>query len=163
MVRAAWPEVSAWWAWCREGVGRAGDRGASGRCGGDPGQAAPHQLGRVLGLLGTEDERELPQPVPELLTCGEFAPNEGEWPQLEHPGKEQRRQGLSSSWGSVHQGARASSALPSTPHHAEGKGQARLGPRPWWPQTPKVTLLNSAGQGHKWEGPGRLPGRGHSG
>ena len=49
---------------------------------------APHQLGGVLGLLGAEDERELLQPVPELLAHGELAPDEGQGPQLEHPVKE---------------------------------------------------------------------------
>lgn len=37
MVRVVWSEVLVWWVWCREGVGRVGDRGAFGRCGGDLG------------------------------------------------------------------------------------------------------------------------------
>ena len=84
---------------------------------------SPHQLGRVLSLPGAEDECELLQPVPELLTRGEFAPDEGQWPQLEHPGEEGRRMGLRVLWGSsARQGGRAISAVANIPQRAERKG-----------------------------------------
>lgn len=63
------------------------------------GRTAPHPLGGVLGLLGAEDERELLQPVPKLLARGELAADEGQWPHLEDPVKEQRGWAFSASRG----------------------------------------------------------------
>lgn len=45
-------------------------------------ETIPHQLHGTLGFLGAEDEREVLQPVPELLTSGELASDEGKGPQL---------------------------------------------------------------------------------
>lgn len=115
-VRAAWPErvsedgsgaekgmgkgLSLWHIWPLPRRPREGPE--------------PHQLGGILGLLGAEDERELLQPMPELLTRGELAADEGQWPQLEYPVKEQRWMGPQLLLGSpACQGARAASLLPT--------------------------------------------------
>lgn len=45
-------------------------------------ETIPHQLHGTLGFLGAEDEREVLQPVPELLTSRELASDERKGPQL---------------------------------------------------------------------------------
>lgn len=84
--RPAWPEGSAW---CGGGWGR-DQRAHTQPCRGDQGRPTPHQLGRVLRLPRTEDECEVLQPVPELFTRGELAPEERQGPEPEHSVWERR-------------------------------------------------------------------------
>lgn len=104
-----------------------------------PGRPAPHQLARAVSLLGTADEGELLQPVPELLASVELAPDEGQRPQPEDPERSGERRTCSPSWAShACQGARAARAVTS-PLTVQRNGQARPGsargpggPTPWW-------------------------------
>lgn len=111
-------------------AGVSGGRGAA--------APAPHQLGGAPGPVGADDERELVQPVPELLAGGQLAPDEGQRPRPQHPAGDGGNGPLGPRV-SLRWGCHGHSHYPST---CRGK-------RPWWPQTPVATLLNSVGCGHR--------------
>lgn len=94
--------------------------------------------------------------MPELLARGELAPDEGQWPQLEYPKKEQRWMGLQLLLGlSCLPGSMGCPSL----CRQEAPGQAQ--PESLGPQTPMAIFLNSAGQGHRWESPDKQPSVAH--
>lgn len=123
-MRAAWPErVSQDGSGAEKGVGKGLSLWRIWPLPRSPREdPEPHQLGGILSLLSAEDERELLQPMPELLTRGELAPDEGQWPQLEHPVKEQRWMGLQLPLGlSCLPGSKGCLSVTNTPHYAHRK------------------------------------------